>query len=84
VFLNGIGGSRKGKKMFKMTPKVGSQKHKGQMQVARVRTLVLKDGRLGVTDSRRIELEDIFLRKKPGLLPDKWILHQTMPLRIKR
>jgi hypothetical protein len=30
--LNGIGGSRKGEKMCKMTQEVGSQKRKGQMQ----------------------------------------------------
>jgi hypothetical protein len=33
VFLNGVGGSRKGEKVFKMTQEVGSQKHKGQMQM---------------------------------------------------
>jgi hypothetical protein len=33
VFLNGIGGSRKGEKVCKMTQEVGSQKRKGQMQM---------------------------------------------------
>jgi hypothetical protein len=33
VFLNGIGGSRKGEKMCKMTQEVGSQKRNWQMQM---------------------------------------------------
>jgi hypothetical protein len=33
VFLNGTGSSRRGKKMHNMTQEVGSQKHKGQMQM---------------------------------------------------
>jgi hypothetical protein len=33
VVLNGIGGSRKGVKMFKMTQEFGSPKLKGQMQM---------------------------------------------------
>jgi hypothetical protein len=32
VFLNGIGGARKGEQMCKMTQEVGSQKRYGQMQ----------------------------------------------------
>jgi hypothetical protein len=42
-FLNGMGGSRKGKKMWKMTQEVGSQIHKGQTQMWTVRTLVCSD-----------------------------------------
>jgi hypothetical protein len=33
LFLNGVGGSRKGEKMCKLTQEVGSQKCKGQMQM---------------------------------------------------
>jgi hypothetical protein len=33
MFFNGIGGSRKGKKMCKMTQEVGSQKRIGQIQM---------------------------------------------------
>jgi hypothetical protein len=33
VSLNGIFSSRKGEKMCKMTPEVGSQKREGQMQM---------------------------------------------------
>jgi hypothetical protein len=33
MFLNGIGGSRKGEKMCKMTLELDSQKHKRQMQI---------------------------------------------------
>jgi hypothetical protein len=33
LFLNGIGGSRKGEKMRKMSQEVGSQKRTGQMQM---------------------------------------------------
>jgi hypothetical protein len=33
MVLNGMGGSRKGKKMCKTAQKVGNQKRKGQMQM---------------------------------------------------
>jgi hypothetical protein len=58
VFLNDIGGSRKGEKMCKMTQEVGSQKCKGQMQCEQ--SMNLGAFRLKImfeTNSRRIEYE---------------------------
>jgi hypothetical protein len=48
VFLNGIGGSRKGQKMYKMTQEEGCRKRKGQMHIWTVRTVVRSNGRLVV------------------------------------
>jgi hypothetical protein len=62
VFLSVLGGSRKGKKTWKITQEVDSQKtHKTDANVDRVQTLVCSDRRLGL---RLVAEELIWIRKQ--------------------
>jgi hypothetical protein len=57
MFLNGIGGSRKGEKMYKMTQEVGSQKRKGQMKCGQGTNLGALRSKIKCEINRRIEYE---------------------------
>jgi hypothetical protein len=63
VFLNGISGSRKGRKMCTMTLEVGSQEHKcvQSMNLGAVRSKIRCE-----SNSRRIEYGDLFGGKDPN------------------
>jgi hypothetical protein len=69
VFLNGIGGLRKGEKMCMLTQELGSQKRKGQMEMYE-QTMNQHCYWEVVT-----RLRESVRRKRPELCPDKWILH---------
>jgi hypothetical protein len=70
--LNGIGASRKGEKICKMTQEVGTQKRKIQMQMwTEYEQTVNQQCYLEVLTS----LWGIVRRKRSELWPDKWILH---------
>jgi hypothetical protein len=75
---NGIGDSRKGKKMCKMTQEVGSQKtQRTDANVDRVQTLVGSDRRLGVKLTAGKLNMGICSEEETKLWPVEWILHHS-------
>jgi hypothetical protein len=84
-FFNGIGDSRKGEKMYRITQEVGSRKHTGQMQLWTDTNLdALKSKIRCETNSRRTEYGNMFGGKGRNSGLTSGYSTMTMPLCMMR